>query len=224
MNKIIKIKLSFTVFLCLFAFMFLSNLNAQEKPDALKLYRNGRGLDIIGRYEDANKSYTEAVRICKQELQINPKNMDSYAVYSWCLFRLKRYAETASVCSEALKIANDPRIIETLGEANFYLGNYKESLKNMETYIDMSPDGERISVAHFFVGEIYRIAGKYNKADIAYSISVHLQPGNALWWYKLGIVREAANEKQSAAEAFHTALKLKPDYKEVMEAIKRIKI
>lgn len=211
-------------FFLLFNFIFISIsfLGAQEKADALKLYRNGRSLDSVGRRDDARNAYISAINICREELKKDHKNMDSYAVYTWCLFRLGRYKDTTLVCTDALKIAKDARIIETLGEANFYLGNYKDALRNMETYIDAAPAGERISVAHFFIGEIYRLTGKYNKADIAYSISVYLQPGNALWWYRLGIVREAAGEKQGALTAFQTALKLKTDYKEADEAVRRL--
>ncbi len=216
-------KLKYTLFLS-FLFMFFAVGFAQNKPDALKLYLNGRSLDSIGRKDDAKKAYSKAINICRMELKQNPRNMDSYAVYTWCLFRLGRYKDTELTCYEALKVRKDPRIIETLGETMFYLGNFKASLKNMETYIDMAPRGERISVAHFFVGEIYRNLKKYNKADIAYSIAVHLDPGNALWWYRLGIVREAAGEKKAAIDAYKTALKLRPNYKEASNAINRIKI
>ncbi|AGT44847.1 tetratricopeptide repeat protein [Treponema pedis] len=218
-NKFLK-----SVFILNFVFGLSFAVYSQEKPDALKLYRNGRSLDSIGRRDDARKAYSEAISICRSELSLNPKNMDSYAVYTWCLFRLGRYKDTEIACNDALKVSRDARIIETLGEASFYLGNYKESLRNMENYIDMAPNGERISVAHFFVGEIYRIMGKYNKADIAYSIAVHLEPGNGLWWYRLGIVREAAGEKRSALDAFQAALRIWPDYKDAIEAVKRIRI
>jgi len=200
-------------------------LFAQDKPDALKLYRQGRSLDSIGRREDARAAYLSAIEICRNELKVNSKNMDSYAVYTWCLFRLGRYKDTELVCSDALKIGRDARrIIETLAEAQFFLGNYKDSLRNMEMYIEMAPNGERISVAHFFVGEIYRNTKKYHKADIAYSISVHLEPSNSLWWYRLGIVREAAGEKEGAIAAYQTAVKLRPEFKEAAEALKRVKI
>ena len=199
-------------------------LYTQEKPDALKLYYNGRSFDSIGRREDAAKAYSEAISICRDELRVHSKNMDSYAVYTWCLFRLGRYKDTEIVCNDALKISRDARIIETLGEASFYLNNYKESLRNMENYIDMAPKGERISVAHFFVGEIYRLTGRYNKADIAYSISVYLEPRNALWWYRLGIVREAAGEKRGALDAFQAALRIRPDYRDALEAAKRVQL
>ncbi len=221
MNKYKYLK---SIFILNFIFCIAFTVCAQEKPDALKLYRNGRSLDSIGRKDDARKAYSDAIAICRDEIRINPKNMDSYAVFTWCLFRLGRYKDTEIACNDALKISRDSRIIETLGEASFYLGNYKESLRNMENYIDMAPNGERISVAHFFVGEIYRVTGKFNKADIAYSIAVHLEPGNGLWWYRLGLVREAAGEKQSALDAFNAALRIWPDYKDAQEAVKRIKI
>ena len=76
-------------------------LFAQDKPDALKLYRQGRSLDSIGRREDARAAYLSAIEICRNELKVNSKNMDSYAVYTWCLFRLGRYKDTELVCREA---------------------------------------------------------------------------------------------------------------------------
>ena len=117
----------FTVLVCSSGLVY-----AQEKADALRLYRTGRSLDSVGRSEEAKASYTAAVDICLTELRHNPRNMDSYTVYTWSLFRLHRYRETVTACTEALKIASDVRIIETLGEAYFYLNDYKESLRQRE--------------------------------------------------------------------------------------------
>ena len=197
---------------------------AQEKADALKLYRTGRSLDSAGRAEEAKASYTAAVGVCLAELRQNPRNMDSYTVYTWSLFRLHRYRETVAACNEALKIASDVRIIETLGEAHFYLNDYKESLRQMERYIDMAPTGERASVAYFYTGDIYRLTKRYQKADIAYSAAVHLEPSNSLWWYRLGLAREQAGDKRSAREAFQRALNIRKDYKEAAEGLARVQL
>ena len=197
---------------------------AQEKAYALKLYRTGRSLDSAGRAEEAKASYTAAINVCLSELRHNPRNMDSYTVYTWSLFRLHKYRETAAVCNEALKIAVDVRIIETLGEAHFYLNDYKESLRQMERYIDMAPTGERASVAYFYTGDIYRLTKRYQKADIAYSAAVHLEPSNSLWWYRLGLAREQAGHKQSAREAFQRALNIRKDYKEAAEGLARVQL
>ena len=197
---------------------------AQEKADALKLYRTGRSLDSAGRSEEAKDSYTAAVEVCLTELRQAPRNMDSYTVYTWSLFRLHRYRETVAACNEALKIASDVRIIETLGEAYFYLNDYKESLRQMERYIDMAPTGERASVAYFYTGDIYRLTKRYQKADIAYSAAVHLEPSNSLWWYRLGLAREQAGYKQSARDAFQRALNIRKDYKEAAEGLARVQL
>lgn len=201
----------------------LGLLYAQEKADALKLYRTGRSLDSAGRVEEAKASYTAAVDICRAELRQKPQNMDSYTVYTWALFRLHRYRETVAICNEALKIADDVRIVETLGEAYFYLDNYEQSLNYMERYIDTAPTGERLSIAYFYVGDIYRLTKRYQKADIAYSAAVHLEPSNPLWWYRLGIAREQAGNQQGAKDAFQRALNLRQDYKEAAEGLARVK-
>ncbi|MGP1577591.1 MAG: tetratricopeptide repeat protein [Treponema sp.] len=196
---------------------------AQNKQDALKLYRNGRSLDSAGRSEEAKKLYQEAVSICQDELKKNPGNIDSYTVYTWSLFRLHRYRETVNLCIDALKIASDVRIIETLGEAYFFINDYKESLRQMERYIDMAPTGERISVAYFYAGDIYRLTKRYQKADIAYSTAVYLEPWNPLWWYRLGLAREQAGNKNTALQAYERALTIRKDYKEAAEGVARLK-
>lgn len=86
--------------LFLFIWLCSSMLFAQPKPDALKYYFNGRDLDAKGRTEDAAKSYNIAIKICLDELAVTPNNMDSYAVYTWSLYRLKKYSETVSVCKK----------------------------------------------------------------------------------------------------------------------------
>jgi tetratricopeptide (TPR) repeat protein len=205
------------------AFVAVASVVAQDKPDALKLYRNGRDLDATGRTEDAKAAYTQAIDVCKQDLAENSKNMDAYTIYGWSLIRLGRNQETVAICTEALKVSADSRILETLAEGYFYLANYKESLKYMEKYIDAAPKGERISVAYFFEGEIYRLTKEYNRAEIAYSTAVYLEPSMSLWWFRLGSMREIVGDKAGALDAYQKALKLRPDYKEANEGLSRVR-
>jgi tetratricopeptide (TPR) repeat protein len=211
------------LFSMIFACVSLVALAAQDKPDALKLYRNGRDLEATGRSDDAKAAYNQAIEVCKTELGDNPKNMDAYSIYGWSLVRLQRYGEAVGVCQEALKVAPDPRVVETLGEAYFYIAEYKEALKNMEKYVDAAPKGERASTAYFFVGEVYRLNKQFNKAEMAYSSAVNLEPGISLWWYRLGAVRETIGDKTRATEAYQRALKLRPDYKEANEGLNRVR-
>jgi tetratricopeptide (TPR) repeat protein len=201
----------------------LMAVGAQDRPDALKLYRNGRDLDATGRIADAKTAYEQAIEVCKQDLIDNPNNMDAYTIYGWSLVRLGKYKESTDICLDGLKVSQDARVMETLGEGYFYTGNYKDSLKYLEKYIDAAPKGERISTAYFFVGEIYRLTKLYNHAEFAYSAAVFLEPSISLWWYRLGSVRESVGDKTRAGEAYQRALKLRPDYKEASDGANRVR-
>jgi tetratricopeptide (TPR) repeat protein len=204
-------------------------LNAQtpdsSRPDALQNYRTGRDLESRGRLSDAENYYNEAVRICTEELSRNSSNMDSYTVLTWALQRLRRYPEVVSWGDRALRINNsDYRIIETMGEAYFYMDNHRDSLRYMQRYVNSLPQGDRASVAYFFIGEIYRLQGRFRHADIAYTTAVRLEPSSALWWYRLGSVRESAGEAPHAVEAYERALRLNPNYREASEGIARLRV
>ncbi|MDR1031110.1 MAG: tetratricopeptide repeat protein [Treponema sp.] len=203
-------------------------LAAQQAPDvsrydALQNYRAGRDLEGRNRMEEAERYYTEAVRICRDEIARNAGNMDSYTVLTWALQRQRKYADVITWGERALRIASDMRITETMGEAYFYLNNHAESLRFMQRYVNVLPQGDRASVAYFFIGEIYRLSGKWRHADVAYTTAVRLEPGAALWWYRLGTVRESAGEGSFAVEAYERALALNPNYREASEALLRVR-
>jgi tetratricopeptide (TPR) repeat protein len=195
---------------------------AQTSPDALRSYRTGRDLEARDRLEEAGRYYEEAVRICIAELNQNPANMDSYTVLTWALRRQEKHAEVISWGERALRIGgSDYRIVETMGEAYFYLSQYDDSLLFMQRYVNSLPQGERAPVAYFFIGEIYRIQRKFRHADIAYTTALRLDPSPALWWYRLGSVRESAEEYAPAAEAYERALRINPAYEEARQGLDR---
>jgi len=195
-----------------------------SRPDALRSYRIGRDLEARDRMDEANQYYNEAVRICTDEISVNAANMDSYTVLTWALQRQRKYTEVLIWGERGLNVnSNDYRIIETMGEAYFYLDRYNDSLRCMQRYVNYIPQGERTSVAYFFIGEIYRLQRKFRSADIAYTTAVRLDPGSALWWYRLGSVRESAGEPKPATEAYERALRLNPNYREASEGLERVR-
>jgi tetratricopeptide (TPR) repeat protein len=194
----------------------------QTRPDALQNYRLGRDLEARNRPEEANAYYNEAVRICLDEIAQNAANMDSYTVLTWALQRQRKYAEVIIWGERGLNVnGSDYRIIETMGEAYFYLNNFEDSLRFMQRYVNSFPQGDRASVAYFFIGEIYRLQRKFRHADIAYTTAVRLEGGSALWWYRLGSVRESAGEYVPAAEAYERALRINPNYSEADAGLQR---
>ncbi|MDR2080056.1 MAG: tetratricopeptide repeat protein [Treponema sp.] len=192
------------------------------RPDALRSYRIGRDLEARDRMDEANQYYNEAIRICMDEIAQNAANMDSYTVLTWTLQRQRKYSDVIIWGERGLRInANDYRIVETMGEAYFYLNRFEDSLRCMQRYVNFLPQGERSSVAYFFIGEIFRLQQKFHRADIAYTTAVRLEPNAALWWYRLGSVRESMKEFSPAIEAYQRALRLNPAYREAAEGLER---
>jgi tetratricopeptide (TPR) repeat protein len=172
-----------------------SGLFAQQRADALLEYRNG--------------NYEQSVRICRAEIAANPDNLDSHVVICWSLIRLGRYDEARTFAMAGRNISRyDPRIVEVLGEIDYYQGRNGEALQYFQEYINLAPEGSRIDTVYYFLGEIYIRLGRFRHADIALSTAVHYVPGNAAWWTRLAYARESAGEFQAAVGAYEQALSL----------------
>jgi len=76
--------------------------------------------------------------------------------------------------------------------------------------------------AYFYIGKIHRFRGKLRHADIAYTTAVKLEPNIALWWYRLGSVREAMRDLAQAASAYERALVQNPEYAEAESGLRRV--
>lgn len=210
-------------FLIVFFAVSVFQAAAQEKPDAAQSYRTGRDLEARGRIDEANTYYNEAVRQSEEDIRKGTATQNTYTVLTWTLQRQKKYNDVIRWGKESMRIREDMRVVETMGEAYFYLNDFESSLKNMQHYVGSLPEGDRASVAYFFIGEIYRVQKKYNYADIAYTTAVRLEPGMYLWWYRLGIVREYVRDFNNAAQAFEQALKINPSYAEAAEGLNRVR-
>ena len=183
-------------------------LGAQERPDALAMYRQGE--------------YEKAISVCLNELEASPRNMNSYTVLGWSLIALKRYQDALDYSMQGLEISRyDHRVVEIVGEANFYLGNNLDSLKYFEEYTVLAPTGDRIGMVYYFIGEIFIRIGEYNHADIAFSTAVYHRPNIARWWARLGYSREMAEDFAYAMDAYDQALKLNPSLSDALRGKER---
>jgi tetratricopeptide (TPR) repeat protein len=214
---------SFFAFLAVSCALTLGRpLGAQERPDALQSYRNGRYLEGQGRTTAAGEFYDTAVAICRNEIDSKASTTDTYVVMTWALRRQNKHDEVIRWAEAGIKAhGNDFRIIETMGEAYFYLNNYEASLRSMEQYVNALPQGDNASTAYFYIGEIYRALRKFRYADIAYTTAVRLEGGVAMWWYRLGLSREGAGDYQAAVTAYEQSLRLDPAYVQANEALLR---
>ena len=194
------------------------------RADVIGIYNAGRDLESRGRTQEAETYYAQAVQACNNEINQNLANRDTYTALSWTLLRQRKYTEAVYWGERGLRIYTDEhRILEAMGEAYFYLNDYKNSLTFMQRYVNALPLGDRVSIAYFFMGEIYRLENKNRLADIAYTTAVRLQPAIALWWYRLGQVRENTGEISPASDAYDRALRLNPGYQAASEGLARVR-
>ncbi|GHV45733.1 hypothetical protein AGMMS50268_40480 [Spirochaetia bacterium] len=191
----------------------LWGVSAQVRPDALQEYRNG--------------NYERAVGICRSEIASNPNNLDSHVVICWSLLRLSRYEEAMTYARLGRNLSRyDPRIIEILGEISYYEGRNNEALQYFQEYINLAPEGQRIDMVYYLLGEIYIRLGRFRHADIALSTAVHWAPENAVWWTRLAYARENVDgrnvgELQEAIRAYERALSLNAQYSDARRGLER---
>ena len=194
----------------LFVLFFTLCLFAQNRPDALAEYRNG--------------NYERAVTICRSEIAETPNNIESHVVICWSLISLGRYAEALNHAQAGRNISRyDPRIIEILGEINYYEGRNAEALQYFQEYINLAPEGQRVDRVYYFIGEIYIRLGRFLHADIALSTAVHWVPGNADWWTRLAYARENAGDLSEAVAAYNRALSLNSQLVDARRGLDRVR-
>ncbi len=198
--------------LFLFALFFLgASVFAQtERPDALKLYREGK--------------YKDALTICEEEIKNDPNNLDSHVVLCWSLVGNKQYQEAEQRATEARKINSyDIRLIEVLGEAKYYLGKNDEALALFQRYVASSTESAaRLGTVYYYMGEIYIRQTRYEHADIAFSSAVRFEPTySAHWWTRLGYAREMTGDWQNALIAYDRALSLNSGHYDAINGKRR---
>ena len=198
------------LFLPFFLLIPAFSVFAQTPPDALAEY-------VYGNYE-------RSIQICRDEIAENPNNMESHVVICWSLIRLSRYEEALRYARLGRAINRfDVRITEILGQAHFYLGMNNEALMYFQEYASSAPEGQRIDLAYYFMGEIFIRQGKFRHADIALTTAVHWVPSNAAWWVRLGFTRENASDLTGAIRAYERALSLNSQLTDAQRGIDRIR-
>jgi tetratricopeptide (TPR) repeat protein len=198
------------LFFLVFIFIPVVTVFSQNRPDALVEYRLG--------------NFERSVQICRDEIEENASNLEAHVVICWSLIRLNRLEEALRYARAGRTLHRfDPRITEILGEIHYYQGRNNEALQYFQEYANLSPEGQRIDLVYYFMGEIFIRQGKFRHADISLSTAVHMVPGNAAWWVRLAYTRENAGDFSSAIEAYERALSLNSQLSDAQRGLDRIR-
>jgi predicted Zn-dependent protease len=103
------------------------------------------------------------------------------------------------------------------------MGRNDEALRYFQEYANAAPEGHRISLVYYHMGEIFIRQGRFRHADIALSTAVHWVPNNATWWVRLAYTRENAGDPGGAIQAYERALSLNSQLTDAQRGIERIR-
>ncbi|MCL2210014.1 MAG: tetratricopeptide repeat protein [Treponema sp.] len=191
---------------------------------SLTLNANAQSRSTESLVEFRAGNYERAIQICRSEISENSSNLEAHVVICWSFLRLNRYEEALRYARAGRALHRfDIRIIEILGEIHYYQGLNNEALQYFQEYISLIPEGQRIEMIYYYIGEIYIRQGKFRHADIALTTAVYWVPGNAAWWVRLAYARENTGDLTSALAAYDRALSLNSQLTDAQRGIDRIR-
>lgn len=191
---------------------------------AQQLFQRGRQLQMADKEAEAEKVFASSLSYTEKLLLAEHSNSDYLALKAANLFRLKRYQEVLALVQKNQDMRKDYRIVETLAESLYFLGQNEEALRTFARYIELSPaHEERMSSAYYYIGECYIRLKKYEHADIAFTTATTMEKQMYYWWYRLGYVKELLGRYMKAYEAYGASLRLKPEFAAAREGQARVK-
>ncbi|WP_024654806.1 tetratricopeptide repeat protein [Borrelia hispanica] len=197
------------IILCLLLLCLTIKIQAQVKEDSLLLYRQGK--------------FQEAIINTQNEIKNNPNNLDARVILIWSLIATGEYKKAELESIKGLEIKkHDSRIIQALGEAYFFQGQYKKALKHFQKYIGLDANGARIAKVYILTADSFYKLERYNEADFAYENALRFFPNNQNILLKLAKSRINAKNKILAKETLTKLLTLNPNHLEAKNLLQKI--
>jgi tetratricopeptide (TPR) repeat protein len=165
----------------------------------------GNAYIILGRYQEAIKSY-------KQAIEIKPDSAMAHYNLGIACANLGLGTEAIEAIKQAIKIKpNDAEVYNNIGVAYDNLGRYSDAIEAFEQAVKIKPD---CSGAYHNLGIIYGRLGRLQESVEACRQAIKIKPDDYDAYYNLGITYGRLNRFTDAIEAHQQAVKIKPDYAE----------
>lgn len=168
-------------------------------------------LVLEGSLEDARKEFESVVALDSHV----PKLFTEYGRLLWSLKDLDAATKALEQAKEA-----DPRdVLATwsLGAVLYDAGKLQEALKNLEASLTIQPEGE----AYFYKAKIHYDKRDNNQAIDAIKAALERSSMNPQYHNLRGHIMYQAGKFVDAVDAWQTAVKIKPDYADAIEALGR---
>jgi tetratricopeptide (TPR) repeat protein len=108
-------------------------------------YRLGLAYNAMGKADEADKAFADAVKAYEKITKQEPKNSDAHYFLGLCYEKLGKYDEAVKALKEAVKNSpeeNDDKYYE-LGFAHYKIAQYDESVRALNKALEVNPDYPR---------------------------------------------------------------------------------
>ena len=155
---------------------------------------------------------TEAERIYRQVLQVEPRNVDALHLLGLVAHQLGINAQAVELIESAHRFGRPQAAsLNSLGKAYLGLGRPDEARRSFRKALALQPDYAEV---HNNLGVALRELGRPDEAERSYRRASTLQPDDAQAHYNLGNALRDLGRLDEAGQSYRRALALKPDYAE----------
>lgn len=178
-------------------------------------YSKGEANYKAGRYEDAIKDLTQAVKL-------SPEWEDPHYVLALALSETGKLKEAIAEFKQVVKLAikDEPKILSLYNMGNAYadLGQYKEAIEAYQQAIKLNSG---LSKPHNNLGLAYAALGKLTEAAAEFNKAVQLKPDYAEAHFNLGVAYVQLGRKREAEVQQRILAKLNPKLAAKLDALIR---
>jgi tetratricopeptide (TPR) repeat protein len=166
--------------------------------------KQGEAFYFEGRYEDALRSYDEAIRL-------KPDDPTTWINRAITLRRLDRFAEAIASHDQAIALAPDyPRVWYTKGYTLRRCHRYEAAIACYDRSIELDPGAYRSWDNR---GSAFKEMGNYEEAIASYERAIQIQPDYANVWHHKARCYALWGKLSLAIDCLKKAIELNPDYR-----------
>jgi len=198
----------------------------EEIDKALRMYSGAISNNprFLKAYTKAAKLYEKsgnmdsALDLLNKAAEISPNSPERYMAIGRLHLIKEREAEALEAFHKAVKV--EPRVGGDIAEE--LLVHDKPKIAEMFFRKNLATTGGKSAYLHNRIGIALRRQGKWREAIFEYEAAIKLDPGDETIYYNLGKAHIEGKNNGMASKYFNMALKLKPDSKEIKEALESL--
>jgi len=175
----------------------------EKQLSASEYFERGNRHGNAGRYDEAIRDYTEAIRL-------NPQFANMYYNRGFAYYNKGEYDRAIADFNEAIRL--NPQFVEAYynrGLAYYNKGNYDRAIADYNEAIRFNP---QLSEAYYNRGVAYYKKGNYDRAMADFNEAIRLNPQFALAYYNRGFAYDEKGNYDRAIADYTEAIRLNPQF------------